>query len=137
MDESLAEAVRRRGGYACEYCLLPEALYDGTFEIEHVIPKQHGGRTTFSNLAYACLHCNKHKGPNLSGIDRLTSPTKLVRLFNPRRHTWSWHFRWDGPYVVGKTPIGRVTVQVLAMNDPVRVEFRRQLIAEGLFPPIV
>jgi hypothetical protein len=71
----------------------------------------------------------------LSGIDRATSRTKLVRLFNPRRHKWDRHFGWEGPLLVGKTPIGRVTVQVLAMNDPVRVALRQELIDEGLFPP--
>jgi hypothetical protein len=28
-----------------------------------------------------------------------------------------------------------VTVNVLVMNDPVRVELRQELIDEGLFPP--
>jgi hypothetical protein len=134
MDESLIEGVLRRAGYACEYCLLPQSLHPGPYEVEHVIPTQHGGRTVLSNLACSCLHCNRHKGPNLAGIDYVTSRTKLVRLFNPRRHKWAWHFRWDGPLLVGRTPIGRVTVQVLAMNDPIRVALRQELIAEGLFP---
>lgn len=134
MDESLIEAVLRRADFACEYCLLPQSHHPGPYEVEHVIPKQHGGRTVLSNLAYSCLHCNRHKGPNLSGIDRATSQTKLVRLFNPRRHKWPRHFRWDGPRLVGRTPIGRVTVQVLAMNDPIRVALRQELIEEGFFP---
>jgi hypothetical protein len=57
-----------------------------------------------------------------------------VRLFNPRRHKWARHFRWDGPLLVGRTPIGRVTVHVLGMNDPIRVALRQELIEEGLFP---
>jgi len=32
------------------------------------------------NLAFACYHCNLHKGPNLSGIDQESGA--LVRLFN-------------------------------------------------------
>jgi hypothetical protein len=135
VDEQLAGAVRRRAGFAGEYCRLPEALHPGPFEVEHVIPRQHGGGTVVGNLAYACLRCNRHKGPNLAGIDRATSRTKLVRLFNPRRHRWAYHFHWDGPYLVGRTPIGRVSVEVLAMNDPVRVVLRETLIAEGVFPP--
>jgi hypothetical protein len=134
MDEAIVQAVRSRAGRACEYCRLSEDLHPGPFEVEHVIPAQHGGPTALGNCAYACLHCNRHKGPNLSGIDRATSRTKVVRLFNPRRHKWDRHFRWP-PLLVGKTPIGRVTVQVLAMNDPVRVALRQELIDEGLFPP--
>lgn len=126
-------AVRIRAGYACEYCRLFAAHHPGPFEVEHVIAKQHGGLPLFSNRAYACLHCNRHKGPNLSGFDKETSRTKLGRLFYPRRHKWQRHFRWQGPLLVGRTPIGRATVQVLAMNDPVRVGLRQELIDEGLF----
>jgi hypothetical protein len=135
MDEETTEVVRDRADATCEYCRLPEALHPGPFEVEHVIPVQHGGTDALSNLAYACLHCNRHKGPNLAGIDHQTSRTKLVRLFNPRKHVWNYHFTWDGPQVVGRTPIGRVTVELLAMNAPVRVTLREELIEEGVFPP--
>jgi hypothetical protein len=134
MDETLVEAVRERAGGVCEYCHLPEAIHPGPYEVEHVIPRQHGGPTALGNLAYACLHCNRHKGPNLAGIDRVTSRTKLIHLFHPRRHKWGHHFRWEGPRLVGRTAIGRVTVELLAMNDPLRVDLRRSLIAEGVFP---
>jgi hypothetical protein len=135
MDESLIEAVRSRAGFACEYCRLPDDFHPGPFEVEHVIPQQHGGPSALGNLAYACLHRNRHKGPNLAGIDRVTSRTKLVRLFNPRRHKWDRHFRWDGPQLLGRTAIGRVTIYVLAVNDPVRVAVRQEFLDEGVFPP--
>lgn len=135
MDETLAVAVRQRANFVCEYCRLPEALHPGPFEIEHILPVQHGGTDALGNLAFACLHCNRHKGPNLAGIDRQTSRTRLIRLFHPRRHVWAYHFAWDGPTLRGRTPIGRVTVEVLNMNAPVRVALRAQLIAEGVFPP--
>jgi hypothetical protein len=138
MDE-LAQVVRERAGHACEYCLLPEQNHPGeffaeaiAFEIEHIIPRQHRGRTVLRNLAFSCLRCNKSKGPNLAGLDPHTG--KLTRLFHPHRHKWTYHFRLDGPYIVGRTPIGRVTVYVLNMNHPLRVELRRQLIEEGAFP---
>ena len=79
--------------------------------------------------------CNRHKGPNLAGIDRAGSASRLVPLFHPRRHKWDRHFRWNGALLVGRTPIGRVTVQVLAMNDPLRVALREELMAEGLVAP--
>ena len=136
MDEETTAAVRGRAGDRCEYCQLPEEFHPGPFEVEHIIPVQHGGGDGLGNLAYSCLRCNRHKGPNLASIDRRTSRTRLVRLFNPRRHSWGYHFRWDGPVVVGRTPIGRVTVALLAMNDPVRVALREELIDEGVFPPV-
>jgi 5-methylcytosine-specific restriction endonuclease McrA len=69
MTDALIEAVRRRAGYACEYCRLPDHLQLAPFEVEHIVSRQHGGATTLANLAYACLHCNRHKGPNLASID--------------------------------------------------------------------
>jgi hypothetical protein len=36
---------------------------------------------------------------------------------------------------VGLTPVGRVTIRVLAINHPEAVALRRQLITEGVFPP--
>jgi hypothetical protein len=58
-----------------------------------------------------------------------------VPLFNPRKDRWSDHFEWDGPYLVGKTDIGKVTVDVLAINLPYRVTLRAALMDEGVFRP--
>lgn len=135
MDELLAEAVRQRAGWACEYCRFSDRVYDAPFEIEHVIAVQHGGGTVLGNLVYACQPCNRHKGPNLSSIDRPTSRTRLVRLFHPRWHRWAYHFAFDGPMIVGRTPIGRVTVALLNINRPSRARFRVELMEEGLWPP--
>jgi hypothetical protein len=134
MEDSLARHVRQRANGACEYCRMPEAYYPTMpFPIDHITARQHGGSTTARNLALACLHCNSHKGPNLAGLNPVTR--KLTKLFNPRRHEWDKHFRWEGPYLRGRSPIGRVTVAVLAMNDDELVRVRQALIAEGLFPP--
>ncbi len=101
MDETTKEEIRERAAGRCEYCLLPEAHVLTPFQIEHVIAKQHRGSDALGNLAYACLPGNLHKGPNLTGIDPKTK--KLTRLFNPRRHRWSRHFRWQGAVLIGKT----------------------------------
>jgi hypothetical protein len=132
MDESLVEEVRRRAGGACEYCRIPQHLYPAPFQIDHIIAQQHGGATILSNLALACLHCNSHKGPNVAGVDPVTG--KLARLLNPRRHRWERHFRWDGPLLIGRTPIGRTTIEVLAINDEFLLGLREELYGEGLFP---
>src|SRR5205823_3201654 len=113
---------------------LPSAHVSLPFEVEHVVAKQHGGTDALGNLAFACLHCNRHQGPNLSGIDRRTSRSKLIRLFNPRHHRWDYHFSLDGPRIVGRTPIGRVTISVLNINAPLVVKLREELIEEGLYP---
>ncbi len=57
----------------------------------------------------------------------------LTSLFNPRRHRWPRHFRWQGAYLIGRSPIGRVTIALLNINDRFRVALREMLIEEGLF----
>jgi hypothetical protein len=134
MDESTRERVRQRAGQRCEYCHLHEGddpLF--AFHIEHIVAQQHGGTDSLSNLALACHQDNLHKGPNLTGIDPVTK--KLTRLFHPRRHKWSRHFRWNGPILTGRTAIGRTTVATLGMNLPHRITLREALITAGRFPP--
>lgn len=98
MHGSLARKVRERAGHVCEYCRMPHAYYPTVpFPIDHIIARQHGGKMTLGNLALSCLHDNSHKGPNIAGVDPRTG--KLTKLFNPRRHKWERHFRWDGPYL--------------------------------------
>jgi hypothetical protein len=110
---------------------MPQEFDELLFEIEHVIPKQHGGGDALENRAAACFACNRHKGPNLAGVDPKTG--KKTWLFNPRRHKWHRHFRWHGPVLVGRTPTGRATIVVLAINLPHRVQHRTQLVDEGVF----
>jgi hypothetical protein len=133
MAPFLTALVRRRAKGCCEYCRLPQKLSSAAFEIDHIIPEQHGGETVPSNLAWACFACNHHKGPNLGGIDPRTG--KKTWLFNPRRHKWRRHFRWDGPILIGRTPVGRATISALAINLGHRIAQRAALIAEGVFPP--
>jgi hypothetical protein len=98
--------------------------------MEHIIARQHGGETILSNCAWSCPRCNLFKGPNLAGIHEPTK--KMVKLFHPRRMTWHRHFRWEGPLVVGRTSIGRATIEVLQMNEGDRVELRQSLLDEGI-----
>jgi hypothetical protein len=133
VDKSLIELVWHRAESCCEYCLMPQAYYPAPFQIDHVISRQHDGPTISRNLALSCLHCNSYKGPNIAGRDRRTK--QLVPLFNPRRHRWSRHLRWDGATVVGRTAIGRTTVAILNMNGVFLLRLREELIRDGLFPP--
>ena len=115
---------------------MPQAAFPATrFHVDHITAKQHGGRTNLANLALSCFNCNAFKGPNIAGNDPKTG--RLARLFNPRRQRWSRHFRWDGARIVGRTPVGRVTVYVLNMNDEEVVLIRATMIEEGLLVPEV
>jgi hypothetical protein len=112
---------------------MPCDLYRTPFHIDHVVSRQHGGQTVADNLALACFHCNAHKGPNLAGVDPQSS--ELTRLFHPRLDEWTSHFAWNGAELVGITSVGRATIQVLAINDPVYLAVRQSLLQEGVFPP--
>jgi len=131
MDAALERQVRQRAGGRCEYCRLPQAGSRVPFEIDHIIARKHGGRATAGNLAISCYYCNVQEGPNLTGLDPATG--KVTRLYHPRQHKWSYHFRFGGSMLIGRTTIGRTTIEVLRMNHPQLVALREILIAGGWF----
>jgi hypothetical protein len=132
MDKATESLVRTRAAGQCEYCRLPERLSKLTFAIDHVVARQHGGTDDPENLVLACGFCNRHKGPNIAGLDPDTQ--RLTRLFHPRRDFWHDHFRWDGPVLAPRTDVGRTTVVVLAINHPHQHAIRQALMHEGAFP---
>jgi hypothetical protein len=110
-----------------------QSLQGATFHVEHVIPRIHGGLSDFNNLALACPSCNLHKS------DRIASPsnpiTGSVAFFNPRRNIWAEHFDWEDYLLVGKTEVGRVTIQAFDLNHERRIKIRQAEQRFGLFPP--
>jgi hypothetical protein len=132
MDRKLEDEVRHRAQGRCEYCLLPQEYSRLTFPIDHVIACQHGGDDALDNLVLACGFCNRHKGPNIAGIDPETG--RLTRLFHPLQDDWRRHFRWSGARLDGLTPIGRTTIAVLSINHPHQIAARQALMDEGVFP---
>lgn len=129
MDAATRDFVRRRAAYRCEYCLLLQEYSDLTHHVEHIVAKQHGGSDDVENLALACHRCNLRKGPNLTGIDPLTNHVEA--LFDPRRDEWASHFQLRAVYIDGITPVGRATVNLLAINDPRRLELRGEILMRG------
>jgi hypothetical protein len=132
LPKPIDQAVRARAGGRCEYCLAPQSASRLRFWIDHVVATQHLGPTALDNLALSCPFCNRHKGPNLVGIDPESGA--LVPLFHPRRDVWDHHFQVDGDQITGISAAGRATVHVLAMNHPVQRMMRKALSREGLFP---
>ena len=123
MDAATRRLVRARAGNRCEYCGLPQDESPlAALQIEHVIPKKHGGTDAPHNLALACIDCNLSKSSNIAGFDPETS--QMTELFHPRKHVWDEHFERRGLSIVGKTPIGRTTVRVLDMNSDDQLELR-------------
>ena len=100
-------------------------------QVEHIIALKHDGATTLDNLAWACFQCNGNKDSDIASYDR--GMGDLTPLYNLRTNHWNEHFVMDAPVIVGRTVIGRVTVRILQMNHPNRVETRSYLIDAGLW----
>jgi 5-methylcytosine-specific restriction endonuclease McrA len=62
--------VSHRAAHRCEYCHVPEVIFNFPFEVEHVIPISHQGADEPSNLALACRSGNIHKASHLTGFEQ-------------------------------------------------------------------
>lgn len=111
---------------------MPQSCDPLPFQLDHIVARVHRGQTDAGNLALACLACNSRKGTNLTGRDPRTG--RVIALFHPRRDVWNRHFAWRGPALMGRTPCGRTTIEVLGINAPRRLALRSALIEEGVFP---
>jgi hypothetical protein len=132
LTAALRRLVRERADLRCEYCLLAEDDAYLPHEPDHVIATKHGGATDALNLALACFDCNRYKGSDIASLD--PADGRLTPLFNPRMQSWAEHFQAVAGRIVPATSIGRVTVSLLRMNLPVRVEVRDELMALARWP---
>ena len=108
---------------------MPDGATLWPHEADHIIAEQHGGKTELANLAFACFHCNRHKGPNVASVDGETG--QVTPLFNPRIHGWGEHFQAAGARIVPLTDIGRMTAALLRFNSPERLLVRQALCRAG------
>jgi hypothetical protein len=133
--ERLARLVRERAHYRCEYCQTSEWLSGQPCQIDHIIPRTHGGATDASNLCLACAPCNGFKLDHLDAPDPESGET--VALFNPRAQRWHDHFSWsdDGTHAIGLTPQGRATVAALKLNRPLALAARAIWVSIHRHPP--
>jgi hypothetical protein len=119
----------------CCYCLTQTEITGVLLTVDHVIPEAMGGMTVRANLCLACWECNLFKGDHTIGLDPETH--RQAPLFDPVTQQWSDHFVWDetATRIAGKTPIGRVTVQVLRLNREHLVKARSRWVTAGWHPP--
>jgi diadenosine tetraphosphate (Ap4A) HIT family hydrolase len=57
---SLRYEVLRRAGNRCELCGIPAK--ERFLEVDHIIPRKHGGQDDLTNLQALCYKCNANKG---------------------------------------------------------------------------
>lgn len=76
--------VLTRDRFTCQYCGKRKRAADLNFD--HVIPRSHGGKTTFENVVMACAGpdgCNARKGartPEQAGMPLLSVPARPKSL---------------------------------------------------------
>lgn len=121
----LRNKIRRKFYGAYAYCRSPENLMGVIFEIDHIIPLVEGGKSHEENLCFCCPTCNRYKATHIAAIDPFTN--KLCALFHPVYEKWDDHFYWskDVTMLIGITPSGRTTIQLLRINRSVLVELRK------------
>ena len=135
LPADLRRRVLKRAGKLCEYC---HTLMDFTgheFTVDHIIPEAQGGTSEFANLCHCCFWCNNYKQARTHARDPRTR--YWVRLFHPRLDHWADHFRWSATStrLIGRTAIGRATVEALRLNRESLVRARRIWVQHGLHPP--
>lgn len=70
---------------ACQYC--GKRFTTSELSLDHVVPRSHGGPTTWTNVVCACLKCNVRKGgrtPEQAHLHLIRRPVKPRR--NPVIH---------------------------------------------------
>jgi ATP adenylyltransferase len=57
---SLRYEVLKRAGHRCELCGIPAV--ERAIEVDHIVPRKHGGEDDLTNLQALCFKCNANKG---------------------------------------------------------------------------
>lgn len=114
---------------------MPSDYAPTSFTIDHIVPESLNGLTELKNLAYACGTCNRNKYDKISYLDEITKTE--VKLYHPRKNKWFHHFRWnkDETTLIGLTPTGRATINLLQINRASNINQRSLLLLVGLHPP--
>lgn len=85
-----------RDNHQCQYC--GQKPPTNKLSLDHVIPRSHGGQTTWENIVCCCLRCNGRKGgrtPQQARMNLLTRPAKprfspllAESITDPRYESW-------------------------------------------------
>jgi hypothetical protein len=135
IPENVKKKVRQAAKNRCGYCLSFQDYIPVELQFDHIKPFSKGGADDEENFWLLCPKCNLAKSDKTDGFDEVTQTQ--VPLFNPRTQDWHEHFEWSGDEVqiVGKTPIGRVTVAVVKLNNNLHLRVRQNWIKAGWHPP--
>jgi 5-methylcytosine-specific restriction endonuclease McrA len=80
--------IYARDDNTCQYC--SRQLPRTALNLDHVVPRARGGRTTWENVVCCCLPCNLRKGA------KLPAEAGMRLLRQPARPRWTPSFRAPG-----------------------------------------
>ena len=75
--------ILKRDNFICQYC----SKKSNSMTIDHIIPKNKGGRDHWDNLVAACSKCNTKKGNNL------LESIEMKLLKNPKKPNYLFYFK--------------------------------------------
>lgn len=73
--------IYARDGNTCQYC--GRTFPRSNLNLDHVVPRSQGGKTTWENVVCSCVACNRRKGGRTPRQARM----RLIR--NPQRPRWT------------------------------------------------
>ena len=74
------ENIYRRDGFQCQYCSNRFEAKD--LNLDHVVPRDKGGRTTWENVVCSCISCNTRKA------NKLPDEASMYPLRPPKAPSW-------------------------------------------------
>jgi 5-methylcytosine-specific restriction endonuclease McrA len=89
-----------RDGNMCQYC--GRELPRTDLNLDHVIPRAQGGRTTWENVVCCCIDCNLSKGartPEQAGLTLLKQPVRPRWTPTFRAHSGKIRYREWLPFL--------------------------------------
>lgn len=125
-NESFKPVLREEFGPWCVYCRQPETL-GGTFGVDHYKPVKIAPELqwVYGNLFFCCAHCNSHKREFWPSAAEINAGYVIP---NPCDHTMFEHLRAKQGEVEIRSPAGQCASDVLDLNDPALVAFRRDFL---------
>lgn len=72
--------IFERDNFTCQYC--GEVFKPKELNLDHVIPRDRGGRTSWENIATSCVYCNSRKA------NRLPHEAGMRLIRKPQRPGW-------------------------------------------------
>lgn len=72
--------IFERDNFTCQYC--GQTFKPRELNLDHVIPRDRGGRTSWENIATSCIHCNSRKA------NRLPHEAGMRLIRKPQRPGW-------------------------------------------------